>query len=398
MGGPFRSLALALFVSALGANAQSAATAAAGIRDHLQKAAAYLKANDPNSAAKEFQSVLALDPRNSEANANLGVIVFFQRDYKEAARYLRTALAADASLAKTQALLGICERRLGQPSAETDLAKAFPRLRERKLKAEAGLELANLYYEQSNLDEAAAVMRTLVALDPDNVEILYMAQRVYSDLADDTLNKLAIVAPGSARMQQVVAERLINQANLKGAIEHYRKALEIDPHLPGVRSELAEAILATAPADAQAESEAEEELKAAVQSEGASARTECLFGRIAYRRDDLNSAFAHYSRALEMDPGNTEAAVALGGLLAGKEKYQEAAKLLRMAVEADPLNDEAHYRLSRVCRKLQLKEESEKEYRLSLEIKQARERMGELYWQMNRKPPGEKGENADVKR
>jgi hypothetical protein len=69
-----------------------------------------------------------------------------------------------------------------------------------------------------------------------------------------------------------------------------------------------------------------------------------------------------------------------------------------MAVEADPLNDEAHYRLSRVCRKLQLKEESEKEYRLSLEIKQARERMGELYWQMNRKPPGEKGENADVKR
>jgi tetratricopeptide (TPR) repeat protein len=199
-------------------------------------------------------------------------------------------------------------------------------------------------------------------------------------------------------MQQVVAERLINQANLKGAIEHYRKALEIDPHLPGVRSELAEAILATAPADAQAESEAEEELKAAVQSEGASARTECLFGRIAYRRDDLNSAFAHYSRALEMDPGNTEAAVALGGLLAGKEKYQEAAKLLRMAVEADPLNDEAHYRLSRVCRKLQLKEESEKEYRLSLEIKQARERMGELYWQMNRKPPGEKGENADVKR
>ena len=37
-----------------------------------------------------------------------------------------------------------------------------------------------------------------------------MAQRLYSELADDTLNKLAVVAPGSARMQQVIAERLVN--------------------------------------------------------------------------------------------------------------------------------------------------------------------------------------------
>jgi tetratricopeptide (TPR) repeat protein len=89
-------------------------------------------------------------------------------------------------------------------------------------------------------------------LDPDNIEILYMAQRVYSDLADDTLNKLAILAPGSARMQQVIAERLINGGDLKGATEHYRKALEIDPHLPGVHYELAEAILESAPGDSRA--------------------------------------------------------------------------------------------------------------------------------------------------
>ena len=72
-------------------------------------------------------------------------------------------------------------------------------------------------------------MRSLVDLDPDNVDVLFMAQRVYSELADDTLNKLAVLAPGSARMQQVIAERLVNGGDLKGAIEHYRKALADRP-------------------------------------------------------------------------------------------------------------------------------------------------------------------------
>ena len=53
-------------------------------------------------------------------------------------------------------------------------------------------------------------------------------------------------------MQQVIAERLINEGDLKGATEHYRKALEIDPRVPGVHYELAEAILESAPTDAEA--------------------------------------------------------------------------------------------------------------------------------------------------
>jgi predicted Zn-dependent protease len=93
-----------------------------------------------------------------------------------------------------------------------------------------------------------------------------MAQRVYSDLADDTLNKLAILAPRSARMQQVIAERLINAGDLQGATAHYRKALEIDPRLPGVHYELAEAILELSPNDPQAQAAAEKELESAVKS------------------------------------------------------------------------------------------------------------------------------------
>jgi tetratricopeptide (TPR) repeat protein len=260
------------------------------------------------------------------------------------------------------------------------------------------MELATLYYRQGNLDRAASVMRSLVDIDADNVEILYMAQRIYSELADDTLNKLALLAPGSARMQVVIAERLINEGDLKGATEHYRKALEIDPRLPGVHFELAEAILEGAPTAGANQAEAEKELQAAVKLDGASAKTECLLGRIAFQREDLNAAYAHYSRAFAMNPGDSEAQLGLGRALATMEKPQEAAKYLRMAVQSDPLNENAHFRLASVCRKLQLTAEAEKETKLFREIKEAKDRLENLYRQMHKKPPGQDDQLPDTDR
>jgi tetratricopeptide (TPR) repeat protein len=378
-------LAMALAVSA----AQTGPSRAAQIHDHLRKAAEYLKANDANSAVKELDAVLALDPENAEAYANLGVIAFYQRDYQNATQYLRKALATDPALVKSQALLGICQVRLGDPAARASLGKSFQKLRDKPLRIQVGVELAGLYDREGDLDAAAAVMRSLVELDPENVDILYAAQRAYSELADDTLNKLAIVGPQSARMQQVIAERLINEGDLKGATEHFRKALEINPRLPAVHYELAEAILESAPDDPQAQVEAEKELETTVKLEGDSAKTECMFARIAFRRNDLESSYAHYERAFALNPREVEAQVGLGRVLMLTEKPQEALKYLRMAVQSDPLNGEAHYRLATVCRKLQFKDEAEKEFRLSREIDQTKTQLRELYRQMNKKPKAE---------
>jgi tetratricopeptide (TPR) repeat protein len=73
----------------------------------------YLKANDPNSAAKEFEAVLALDPKNAEAYANLGVIAFFKHDYKNASQYLRKALAIEPALVKTQGSARNLRKKIG---------------------------------------------------------------------------------------------------------------------------------------------------------------------------------------------------------------------------------------------------------------------------------------------
>ena len=377
-------LLFALLAGALPSLArQSSASRASEIQAHLQKAADYLRANDTASAGKEFEAVLALDPKNADAYANLGVIAFSKGDYRTAAQNLRKALAINPSLTKSQALLGICEHRLGDKSAKVLLEKSFPKLKDKKLATQAGLELAGIYDQEGDMDATASVMRSLVNLDPDNADILFMAQRVYTELADDTLNKLAIVAPGSARMQQVIAERLVNAGDLKGAIEHYKKALALDPRLPGLHFELGEAFLQSAPTDSSAQADAEKEFDAAAQLDGDSARIECQYGAIALYRSDADKAFDHYKKAYELNPGESEAQIGMGKTLMMRDRPQEAVTYLRMAVESDPLNTEAHYRLALACKKLGFDAEAEKEMRLFDEIKKTKNQVKELYRQMN---------------
>ena len=388
-------VALTLLASALAA-AQTNASHAAEIHSHLHKAAEYLKANDPDSAVKEFDAVLAIDPRNAEAYANLGVIAFFRRDYQSASGNLRRALAIDPSLVKTQALLGICERRLGDPSARTLLEKSFPKLKDKPLRLQVGIELAALYDQHGEPGATASVMRSLVDLDPDNVDVLFMAQRVYSELADDTLNKLAVLAPGSARMQQVIAERLVNGGDLQHAIEHYRRALQIDSHLPGVHFELGEAILQASPNDPAAQSEAEKEFEAAEAIDGDAAKAECGLGGIALSQSDLDRAFTHYQRAYKLNPNEIEAQLGLARLLMMQQKPQEAVNYLRAAIQSDPLNSEAHYRLASAYRRLHLDDQAQKEMHLFQEIKSTKDQVKELYKQMNIRPKAQGDEIPDT--
>jgi tetratricopeptide (TPR) repeat protein len=395
-GGP-QVLFLTLLGTAIAVTAQTGASRAAEVHDHLRKAAEYLKANDPNSAVKEFDAVLALDPKNSEAYANLGVIAFVRRNYQNASQYLRKALAINPSLAKTQALLAICQRRLGDPSTRALLEKSFANLKDKPLRMQVGMELASLYDDQGDPGATAVVMRSLVDLDPDNVNVLFMAQRVYSELADDTMNKLAVLAPGSARMQQVIAQHLVNGGDLKGAIEHYRKALQIDPGLPGVHFELAEAILESARSDEGAQAEAQRELEIAVATDGDTAKTECEFARIAWLQSRMDQALAHYQKAYELNPSEVQAQLGMAKFLMKQQKAQEAIKYLLMAVQADPLNSEAHYRLAQAYQHAQMPDKAQRELTLLEEIKKTRSRVEELYRQMHIQQKPQADETADEK-
>jgi tetratricopeptide (TPR) repeat protein len=374
------------------AEAQSPPRQNPQVQPHLARAREALKANAADTAVKEYRAVLDLEPGNIEAQSNLGVIAFFQGDYKSASQYFEGALASQPSLPKAQALLGICKKRLGDPAAQALLEKAFSELTDPKLRVQTGLELAGLYHQQGNLRRAAPLMQSLTELDPENVDVLYSAQLLYTELADETLNKMAVLAPGSGRMQQVIAERLVNAGDLKGAIQHYRKALELDQRLPGIRYELSQAIFESSQSDPKARAEARGLLESAVKIEGDNAKLECELGAIARSEPDDERAIAHYEQALALNPKEVEAQMGLARLWIAKRKPEEAVRYLRMAVETDPLNAEAHYRLARVYRDLHRDDEAQRELRLFQDIKKTKETIKELYKQMNKETKTDEGE------
>jgi tetratricopeptide (TPR) repeat protein len=331
-----------------------------------------------------FSCSTARAQNGGDARLQQGAAELARGDCADAQRDLRAVLAADPSRIDAEGMLGMCEKRMGEPQAQQHLQRAFSKVRNAKLKTEIGVELADYYYQRGDLDDALPVVRALVALNPENIDILFFAQNVYQEMADTTLNKLALLAPGSPRMQQAIAEHLVNEGDLKNAAVHYRKALSMDPYLPGAHFELAEAILEANPNDAAAQTEADQQLREALRVDGESARIECEMGRDDFLQSRLDAALAHYRRADVLVPGDTEALMGMARIFMRQQQPAQALSLLKQVIDEDPLNGEAHYRYARALQMSGRQDEAHKQMQIYEVVRNARQKVIDLYEQMNR--------------
>src|SRR5215469_11761304 len=60
---------------------QTTATKQDQINQHMQRAQQYLNQQRPDLAIPELQALISLEPENTEAQGNLGVLLFFRSDY-----------------------------------------------------------------------------------------------------------------------------------------------------------------------------------------------------------------------------------------------------------------------------------------------------------------------------
>jgi tetratricopeptide (TPR) repeat protein len=373
------------FARPLAGLSQEKETRGQQIESHRQKAAEALQANRPDLAASEFRAILALDPNNVDAHGNLGAVLFFQGAYSEAVPELKAALKLRPSLWKTQALLGIGEKRIGKMAeARRDLEKAFPNVSEPKIRTQTGMELIELYSSTGELEKAATVVGTLRRLEPTDGTILYTAYRVYSDLADESLLSLSVVDPNSARMHQAMAHELAKRGNTAEAIENYRSALKLDPQLPGIHFELAE-MLNTLGTSASTQ-EAESEYKAALLANPRDEQSERRLGDIALQANDLQKAEEHYSRALELQPNDPDANVGLAKVCMSRNDPQKAEVLLRHALDLDPTNATAHYRLGTVYRQTGRTADAKRELEDYQKYRKMKEKLRDVYRDLHREP------------
>ncbi len=360
-----------------------------------RRAQELLRSNRPDLAEREYEAILALDGNNLDARGNLGVVRFFQGKYAESIPELRRALQLQSSLWKIQALLGMAEKRTGETvTARADLENAFPRVQEQKLRVETGLELIELYYGSNELDKAAAVVSELKRLEPTNVEILYTAHQIYGELADESMLSIGMLAPKSARMHQLMAHEMARQGDTQGAIAQFREAAKVDPQRPGLRFELAEML--TNSANRADQDEAEQEYKAALAANPFDERAERRLGDIAARRADLKDAYAHYTRAVKLQPDDADADLGLAKTLIAMNEPEKAQPLLEHSAQLDPFNVVTRYHLAAIYKRLGRAEDARRELAEFRKLKDMKQQLREVYKEMRVEPVHQERQDPEV--
>jgi len=361
---------------------------------HMQKADGYLREKQPALAIPELQAAVAIDPESVDAQANLGVLLFFQGKAADAIPHFRAALKLQPSLAKIQGLLGMAEdRTLDFDDARKDMEAAFPSLEDRRFQMQLGLELVGLDTESGDLEKAAAILTQLRKANPDNAEVLYAAYRTYSDLAGESMLALSLAAPDSAQMHQLMAHEDYRQGNTTGAVAQYRKAIALDPHLPGIHFELAE-LLRTSK-DETVKKEAEQEYRAALREDPQNEKSILRLAEIDAQRGNTEQSYKEYTKAVELQPADADAKLGLAKTLIEMNQTDKALALLEDAVRLEPTNATAHYRLATLYRKMGRADDAKREMELYKKFKEMKEKLTALYKELQVQPKEIRADEQD---
>jgi tetratricopeptide (TPR) repeat protein len=360
---------IALAVCALVPNLSSQDNANGTANSQLSRAQQEISQHNPELAIKEYESVLAADPTNLQAQGNLGVLLFFANRCADAETHLSQALSVESGLDRLRALLGICEERDGKiGEAKRDLEASLVSLKDTRVRILAESNLVDLYYAEGDLQQASVIAAEFLKDDPKNPDAIYRVYRIHSDIAERAREALATVAPDSARMHQMMAEHFINEGDAADAITQYERALAADPGLPGGQYELAEAILADSTSAASLD-RAASLLAGVLAHDPHNAGAEAKLGEIESIRGNVDAAQQRYLRALELDPSELDALKGMADVARRKEDAGQEKDYLSRASRVDPLDATLHYQLSLLFRKNHQEDEAKREMDLFVKIR-----------------------------
>jgi tetratricopeptide (TPR) repeat protein len=301
--------------------------------------------------------------------------------------------AAEANASDVDALLGSGRMFLAQNRSADALARfesvlgradavEIPTSTGRSAAAEAALGAARAMMDSDRGQEARASLETLASERPDDSEVLlwfgraeealehddaaefqyrecirasptnfdgYLAlarlygRRQRSSDAQAVLDEARAHVPESAPMRQQLGELEAQRAQMDAAIREFRRAIEIDPRLPGAHFGLASALRRTGQLDAAAS--AFEQL-AAIDAGYPGLALER--GMLFEARGEAERAVEFYRRALEERPNTPELMLRLGAAQVAAGDIDDAEQTLDQVQRAIPASGEAEHFVGRI--------------------------------------------------
>jgi tetratricopeptide (TPR) repeat protein len=355
--------------------AQSSPDVAQKIDALARQAQTYLQEQKPQAAIPLLREIISLDPKNLNAHANLGVLLFFQGSLADAIPEMRAALELQPDLWRIKGLLGIAEKRTGDPTAaQSDLEQAFPNLSDKKFQKQAGLELIELDSGSGQFAKALSVIAVLEEQLPEDTQIIFAAYEISSQLMEQSMLNMVLVAPDSAELHMIIGGEFARQGEHEKAVAKYREAIKLNPNLAEQ--------LRSSP-DPKLNAQAEDEFRAAVEQNQYDEKAWCRLGESLAAKGDFKAAQEDYNKALALQPGDSDAKTDLAIALISQNQPKEAISLLESAIKDDPTNVVAHYRLSVQYRRAGRTADAQHEMDEYNHYKGLKDKLGQVFQQVH---------------
>jgi tetratricopeptide (TPR) repeat protein len=278
--------------------------------DHRRLLAhALLMQSLPAEAEEVLREALALGAASAPLLEDLGGALSMQRHYEEAVEAFREAMRLDPGLPLARKKLGEALAALGR-GAEAD--KEFEGWFEQDaLRAQVALALDHL--RAGRKEEAIRTLRTVLRLDPDNVDALHtLAQAYWGDdqrLSDieALLRRATELAPGLAAAWVLLGTLLHRAGRQQESIACYERAVELEPANVTAWSGL---------------------------------------GQASAQLGDIPRSVAAYARSLELDPGLPGIHMSYAHALKAIGRQQDALREYRAAIALKPEFGEVYWSMA----------------------------------------------------
>ncbi|MBI5091951.1 MAG: tetratricopeptide repeat protein [Candidatus Hydrogenedentes bacterium] len=260
-------------------------------------------------AAAYYDCALRFDPKQAEAQTGIGIIALAQHKPGDAITAFRKALAISSAFREAYGGLGEALHANGDTDGALDVYRKLLGLCAAEPKAQ--FNLGQLLYEKNDLDGAIAAYQKYIALlpnDPDGYARLAFPLEDKGDLdgALAAYKKALSLNPNYIDAYVNMGHLIEKRNDAKGAENAYRSALALQSNHPLALSGLGRALALQGRIE-----EALKHLQRASELAPADAGVWIDYGNVTRKTGESARAIGMYRRAIECDPTDSEAYLAL---------------------------------------------------------------------------------------
>jgi tetratricopeptide (TPR) repeat protein len=317
-------LVLALSLATLAAEDRSAEAS-----KHFAEGVAHLQAGRLQEAERELRRAASLDPANAQAHNLLGSIYDRLGDSARAEAAFREAIRLEPSVPGFHNNLGISYLRQNRVE---DAARVFTRALELDPQnASAHYNLGLLYMGKGEAARGVVHLERARALEPQDASIAIHLARAYSETGENS-RALGLLEEldrhpeihRAPQFQNLLGTVFIRAGELDRAVDHLRRAAELDPEGADHQYKLALAWHKNRSFD-----KALEAIEQAIRLQSPPAAEHFLvLGMIHLEKGEAARATAAFERAFEIAPDAEATRFTLATLLRDAGRYAEAVREL----------------------------------------------------------------------